>query len=453
MSWASAARDVAYGVGLGLSAPVWGWSLWRTGKWRTDWGGRFGDAGRVGDDSREKDRPRVLVHGVSVGEVNLLRGLVGELIERGCEVVVASTTNTGSARAEAVFGDLAGVVGVVRWPLDFSFAVGRFLGGVRPDVVVSAELEVWPNFVEACETRGVPFVVVNGRLSERSFRRYAKVKPVVRSSFARVAAAGVQTEAYAERFVALGVPADRVAVLDTMKWDTAPAGYGTDEQAKSAALAEAMGIDRSRPIVVAGSTALGEAELLGEALRGWGEGCQLVVAPRKPEWFEASAKELKSCGWKLVRRTEGAAASPGTRVFLLDTIGELRVAYGVADVCVVGRSFTGELYGSDPMEPAGLGKPTVIGPWHADFAETVAAMRDAGGLIVTDDPRGADVGDTVAELLRNQALAEEVAAAGLAVIAERRGATGRHADMVMRFVLSPRSLPRSFDPDAFDADS
>ena len=299
MSWTSAARDVAYGVGLGVSAPVWGWKLWRTGKWRSDWGGRLGKvSGRpaVG----ERGLPVVLVHGVSVGEINLLRGLVRGLVERGCAVVVASTTNTGFARAEGLWGDGVGkptdgvrglrggggVVGVVRWPLDFSLAVERFLDGVRPEVVVSAELEVWPNFVEACERRGIAFVVVNGRLSARSFRRYAKVKALVRGSFAKVSAAGVQTAEYAERFVALGVPADRVSVLDTMKWDGAPApGSQESEAGASAALAQAMGIDRSRPVVVAGSTALGEARLLGEAWRGWGEGVQLVVAPRKPEWF------------------------------------------------------------------------------------------------------------------------------------------------------------------------
>ncbi|MEM7576593.1 MAG: glycosyltransferase N-terminal domain-containing protein [Planctomycetota bacterium] len=445
MSWSSAARDVAYGVGLGLSAPVWGWSLWRTGKWRSDWGGRFGNAVNV--DHRD-DAPRVLVHGVSVGEVNLLRGLVDGLIARGCAVVVASTTNTGFARAVQVYGNLSGVLGVCRWPLDFSFAVSRFLDAVKPAVVVSAELEVWPNFVEACERRAIPFVVVNGRLSERSFRRYTKVKGLMRSSFARVSAAGVQTEAYAERFKALGVPADRVAVLDTMKWDTAPLGKSAENDKKAVALAESMGIDVARPVVVAGSTALGEARLLGEALRGWGDersGVQLVVAPRKPEWFDASARELAGSGWEVVRRSEptrkpgeGHPQALGGRVFLLDTIGELRAAYGLAEVCVVGRSLTGELYGSDPMEPAGLGKATVIGPWHADFAETVAAMRDAGGLIVTDDPRGADVGAVVGGLLEDRARRAAVAAAGLSVIVARRGSTSRHVDMVMRFVDTVR---------------
>jgi 3-deoxy-D-manno-octulosonic-acid transferase len=204
-----------------------------------------------------------------------------------------------------------------------------------------------------------------------------------------------------------------------------------------------MGIDGDRPVVTAGSTTEAEARLLGEALRGWGQEVQLVVAPRKPEWFEGSAAALRGCGWKVVRRSGGRVAEATRprnngvvtpRVFLLDSMGELRAGYGLATVCVVGRSLLGELYGSDPMEPAGLGKATVIGPAHADFAETVSAMSAAGGLVVTEDARGADVGAVVGRLLADARERAAVAAAGLAVIADRRGATGRHVDMVMRIL-------------------
>ncbi len=475
MGLAALGRDVVYGLGLGVSAPVWGWKLWRTGKWRTDWGGRLGNADNArktenarnaGNESRSRGWGRVLVHGVSVGEVNLVRGLVAALETEGVEVVVASTTNTGFARAVGLYGEgvkdrsdaslrsasgLNGgdnentLPGVVRWPLDFSFCVRRFLDAVRPDVVVSAELEVWPNFVEECERRGVPFVVVNGRLSARSFKRYMKVRGLVRRSFARITAAGVQTEAYAERFVALGTPEERVAVLDTMKWDTAKiepaeAVAGADE------LARELGIDRGRPLVVAGSTAPGEERLLIEGLRGVmeTEGAQLLLAPRKPEWFDEVARVCAGLGVGCVRRTEHTGQPTDEvrrlqerggeiRVFLLDTIGELRRAYALADVCVVGRSFTGALYGSDPMEPVGLGKPTLIGPWHSDFAEVVAALEKAGGLVVTDDPCGA-----VRELLHNRAVCDELAAAGVEVIRSRQGSTRKHAEMVLN-VLEQKS--------------
>lgn len=193
----------------------------------------------------------------------------------------------------------------------------------------------------------------------------------------------------------------------------------------------------------------------------------MLIAPRKPEWFE----EVMWCAPGAVRRTASrvaaaaaggdadaeasdgtgasAGASPHTRseklpaegdgadVFLLDTIGELRRAYALADVCVVGRSFTGKLYGSDVMEPVGLGKPTVIGPYHGDFAETVSALREAGGLVVSGDPCGAVVG-----LLGDIAGASAMARAGQAVIRGRQGATSRHADMLLEVLNESRRRRR-----------
>ncbi|BAM03655.1 3-deoxy-D-manno-octulosonic acid transferase [Phycisphaera mikurensis] len=419
------ARDAAYAAGLLASSPLWGASLLRTGKWRTDWAGRFG-RGPSGETLENAGGPRILFCAVSVGEVNALRGLVDALRSgpEPCGLVLAVTTNTGVDRAQQLYGGREGVA-VVRYPLDFSWAVGRFLDAIRPDLVATVELELWPNFVAAARLRGVPVAIVNGRLSERSFRRYRLARPLVRSAFAAVAAAGVQTQAYGRRFVALGTPAERVRVLDTMKWDNAVvrAKAGVPGAAE---LAEAMGIDRDRPLVVAGSTGPGEPAFL---LRGRPRDAQLLIAPRKPEHFAAAAAACAADGAGFGRRSTAVRGTSG--VFLLDTIGELGRAYALADVAIVGRSFLGDLYGSDAMEPAALGVPTMIGPHHKDFAETVAIMRNAGGLLVTDDPAS-----TTAELLANPTLAAEVAAAGQAVILAHQGATARHARM-LRDLLPP----------------
>ena len=414
------ARDAAYALGLAATAPVWGASLLSTGKWRTDWAGRFGRTrrGPSGDSAGDGGGPRVLFCAVSVGEVNALRGLVDALLagDPPCRVDLAVTTNTGVARAEQLFTDRCRVS---RYPLDFSGAVGRFLDAAAPDLVATVELELWPNFVAACGRRGVPVAVVNGRLSERSFRRYRLVKPLIRSTFAAVSAAGVQTDAYADRFAALGTPRERIRVLDTMKWDNAVVRPRA-EVLGAAGLAEELGVDRSRPLVVAGSTGPGEPEFL---LADRPRDAQLLLAPRKPEHFEAAARACAAADPGFARRSAGTRGP--AEVYLLDTIGELGRAYALADVAVVGRSFLGDLHGSDAMEPAALGVPTVIGPHHADFAESVAVMRDAGGLIVTDDPMAA-----ARELLDNGKLAAEVGAAGQAVILEHQGATGRHAAML-----------------------
>jgi 3-deoxy-D-manno-octulosonic-acid transferase len=427
-------RDIVYAAGLTLASPVWGWKLLRTGKWRTDWSARMGRGPALEAlPAKPAGVRRVLIHAVSVGEAALIRGLVEELLARDAtlELIIASTTNTGADRARAMYGRLDRVR-CTRYPLDFSGAVARFLDRVRPDLVATVELEVWPNFTDACAARGVPLVVVNGRLSERSFRGYRRVRGLVAPTFAKLSRVAAQTEAYAERFRALGVPAERVEVLDTMKWDAA-AIEPVEGVAGADDLAAELGLDRSKPVVVAGSTGDGEEQVLIEALSGWREalpGTQLVLVPRKPERFDAVAR--LDAG--MVRRS---SERPGEGpVYLVDTMGELRKAYALADVAVVGRSFNG-WGGSDPMEPVALGVPTVIGPDHKNFTDAVAALRDSGGIVVADAGTAA-LRDAVLALLTDRSRAADLSDAGRAVIRARQGSTRRHADMILGMLTGSR---------------
>jgi len=421
MAWL---RDIAYGVGALATSPVWGWRLWRTGKWRTDWRGRFGHAACAPDDPRT-----LLIHAVSVGEVNAARGLVAELQRRhgdDLRIVISVTTNTGTARARSLYKPRHTVV---RYPLDFTCCVRRFLDTVRPTAVALVELEVWPNFLDECDRRGIGVAVINGRLSERSYRRYRLIRPLVAGTFGKLAAAAVQDDACAERFAGLGVPRERIEITGTMKWDNAKIADDVDG---SAALAAAMGIDRDRPLVVAGSTGPGEEAMLVEELDGLtdGEGraAQLMCVPRKPERFDEAAVAMG----EPVRRSkypdgERREHSEAGR-FLLDTMGELNKAYALADVVVVGRSFSPQ-WGSDMMEPIALGKPTVIGPNTADFADVMTKLLAGGGIVQLSGR--AEVRAAVAGLLgteRGRALAER----GRAVIREQQGATQRYAALVER---------------------
>ena len=393
-----------------LTAPLWLVRMVRTGKIRTDWPGRFGRTAAPPAGAG----PRVLLHAVSVGEVNAVRRLVAELASgpEPCQVVVATTTDTGFARARSAFGNTHPVV---RYPFDFSFAVRRFLDAIRPDVIALVELEVWPNFVADARRRGIAVCVINGRLTARSLRRYRRLKAMVRPTFGRLAAVAAQSQVYADRFRELGAPGEAVSVTGTMKWDTAEIAESVEG---ADALAQQMGIDRARPLVVAGSTAPGEHELLLQCMPA---GAQLLCAPRKPEWFEEAAEALPGCA----RRSRGDRGSPTGR-FLLDTIGELRRAYALADVVVVGRSF-GNLYGSDMMEPVALGKATVVGPAVDDFAETVEALLEGGGIIQSD---AASLADVLARLLGDPAERSRLAEAGRGVIRARQGATARHARLI-----------------------
>lgn len=445
--------DLFYLMAALLASPVVAARLLATGKRRTDWRGRFGHVGVLDVPSSPTDaaspgpadsaarpasdalaevsraparrRPTVLVHGVSVGEVAAVRQLVGLLAARA-RVVVSSTTDTGFARARALYGNRHAVV---RYPLDLSWMVRRFLDAVRPDVVALTELEVWPNFVSECTKRGIPVCVVNGRLSASSYRGYRRARGWVRPVFRQLAAVAAQNEVYAGRFTDLGVPRGRVRVTDTMKWDTSgrpPPGSRPTDPAPTAppaaeALATALGLDRTRPLIVAGSTGPGEEK---ELIATRPPGAQLLLVPRKPERFDAVAALHPA-----IRRRSRARSGPAD-LFLLDTMGELELAYALADVAIVGRSFA-PMGGSDPIPPVAAGCATIIGPHHENFADVVSALAAGGGITVTDTPMAA-----ATRLLDDPDARRRMARDGQRVIEEHRGASARTADLVSGLLRS-----------------
>lgn len=401
--------DALYLVAAIVSAPVWLTLRIVRGKAKTDWRARLGYLAPLS----APERPRVLFHAVSVGEVNAIRGLVARLAE-SFEVVIATTTDTGFARAKSIYGE---GYAVVRYPLDFSRGVRRFLDATRPDLVALVELEVWPNFTRACERRGIPVAVVNGRLSDRSFPRYRLMAPLVRPSFARLSLVIAQDETIADRFVAVGARRDRVRVVSTMKWDNALQGQeGLVEAA--AKLAETMGLDRSRPIVVAGSTGPGEEALIHAAVPG---DVQLLIAPRKPERFDEAASAIAPC----IRRSQNKRDRYVCR-FLLDSIGELRAAYALADLVIVGRTFSSQR-GSDMMEPIALGKPVIVGPDVRNFESVARALLDGDGMVrVTAE----QLPETVRRLLSDAGERAALAQRGVAVIRANQGAVEAHAKLL-----------------------
>lgn len=403
--------DLGYLVGGAALAPVW------ARKKRSGWSERFGHVG--GMVRREPSgRPRIVLHAVSVGEVAALRSLV-PLLGEHADVIVSVTTDTGLTRARALYADSCEVV---RSPLDFSWAVRRFLDHTRPDLLVLVELEVWPNLVRACGARDIPIGVINGRLSERSFKGYRRARAVIGPSFRRLDFAAVQDEAYAARFRAMGVPDDRLCVTGSMKWDAVQVAEGSPRTPEAAALARALGLDLDRPVVVAGSTAPGEEALLHGAVP---PDVQLVCAPRKPEWFDQAAAAMPGC----VRRSDGVPSVGATR-FVLDSIGELSTLYRAADVVVIGRSF-GALYGSDPTEPAGLGLPVLIGPEHADFTAVVGVLEAAGGIRVVGRD---EISPAITGLLGDAAARVAMGERARACVRAQQGASARHAGMLLERV-------------------
>jgi len=361
--------------------------------------------------------PVILLHAVSVGEASALRSLASILAAdlSSPRIVISTTTDTGFVRARTLFG---AEHTVVRLPLDFSWLVRRFLEAIRPDVMVLVELEVWPNLMHACARGGIPVSVVNGRVTEKSLRSYGMLGGLLRPAFRTIAAVGAQTEEYAARFVALGVPPDRIRITDTMKWDNVASTVapGTEE------LARRLGIDRSRPLVVAGSTGPGEERALIDARP---EGVQLLLVPRKPERFdEVAALDPAMVRWS-ARRAGANGASSASDLYLLDTMGKLDDAYGLADIALIGRSFEPQ-GGSDPIPSVALGVPTIIGPFHHNFRHVVAELELEGGIEVSSDPM-----KTAAQLLESAEVMERMASRGRGIVRRHQGASRRTADLIM----------------------
>ena len=370
---------------------------------------------------------RIWLHAVSLGEVNCTPALVRELTAARpeCDVVVSTTTDTGYARACKLYTPER----VFRYPLDLSWIVRRALDRIRPTLIVLVELEVWPNLVRLARQRGIPVVVINGRLTERSARRLTWLGGATRGMFARLDWVGAQEERIAARFRQMGVPPERVVVTGSLKWDTAEV---VDTVPGAEALAAALGLPAEPPRWVCGSTGPGEEELILEAyarlLGRGGRPMSLVIVPRKPERFDEVAALIRAKGFVCVRRSEHADGAAAARpeglqtVFLGDTMGELRKFYTLARVVFVGRSLV-PMGGSDPMEVAALGKPVVVGPHMDNFREPVEALaaRDAVRVVAS----AAALAETVGELAADRGLAEALGRRARAVVIENQGATER----------------------------
>jgi 3-deoxy-D-manno-octulosonic-acid transferase len=396
-----------------LTAPFW------LRKRRAGWDQRFGHVqAMLGTEGEASDRPRVMLHAVSVGEVNALRALVPMLAQEA-QVFVATTTDTGLARAQSLFAGLEHV-DIVRYPLDCSWMVRRFLDAVRPDVVGLVELEVWPNFIKGCTKRGIPIGIINGRLSARSFKGYRKIRWLLRPTFARLRFACVQDQNYADRIEAMGVARARIEITGSMKWDSICTEPKEDISEQARSIADELGVDLGRPVVVAGSTGPTEETLIHSAVP---EDVQLIIAPRKTERFDEAAACVPGC----VRRSLGQRGEGANR-FLLDTIGELSAAYELADLVVMGRSFNDQ-FGSDPVEPAALGKPVLIGPRSSDFDAPVGLLSRAQGLrTVTREQLPA----AIVELLGDAGLRKQMGEAARACVRAQQGASALHRGALMR---------------------
>jgi len=398
---------------------------------------RIGWAQRLGKIIRRNPALKkcIWLHAVSVGEVNAARTIVKELAKRfgDYEIVITTTTDTGFARATNVFGANHKVF---YFPLDFSWIMRRAFNHIYPSLCLLIELEVWPNFVQIADRLNIPVVVVNGRISDKSFSRYEKIKPIAKKIFQKLSLVLAQTDEYAQRFVRIGSPEKRVIVTGSLKYDTAQI---TDKVDGADALKAQLGIDNER-LWVAGATGNDEEQILLDVYKvlkqqDQFEDLRLVIVPRKPERFDEVAQVIIDAGFDFVRyssiKDNSSRLSKKTPVILGDTMGDLRKFYSLATIIFVGRSLV-PMGGSDMAEAAALGKTTLLGPYASNFKQTVDELLQGNGAIMVKDKQ--DLLKIMQKCLTEPNFAEQIAHNGREVIRKNQGATEKSIDQIAKFL-------------------
>lgn len=424
--------DLLYLLTAVVITPFVIYRMLRYKRYRTGWAQRFGKIIRKDPALRKC----IWLHAVSVGEVNATKTIVKELRNRfsDFEIVISTTTDTGFARATSIFG--ADHM-VFYFPLDLSWIMRRAFRGIRPAVCLLMELEVWPNFVRIARRLKIPVVVVNGRISDNSFRRYEKIKPIAKIIFRKLTLILAQTDEYARRFVRIGSPPDRVIVIGSLKYDTAQI---TDKVEGSDALAAQLNIENKK-LWVAGATGNDEEKILLETFRNLKQqeqfsNLRLVIVPRKPERFEEVAQLIEQAGFDLIRysRLKDKTAPPpadSQAVILGDTMGDLRKFYSLATIIFVGRSLV-PMGGSDMAEAAALGKCTTFGPHAFNFKQTVDALLQGQGAIMVKDKQ--QLLETMEKCLTDTDFAQTIAQNGQEIIRKNQGATTKTIDQIEKFL-------------------
>ncbi|SDR80712.1 3-deoxy-D-manno-octulosonic-acid transferase [Halopseudomonas xinjiangensis] len=384
---------------------------WRAPAYARRWRERFAFDGDLRTDG-------IWVHAVSVGESIAAAPMIRELQRRhpNLPVTVTCMTPTGSEQIRKMFGDS---VGHAYLPYDLPWLQRRFIRRLAPRVCIIMETELWPNLVAECRRAAVPVVLANGRLSERSARGYRRVRALVGPMFASLDWAAVQSRPEADRFIDLGVQPARLTVTGSIKFDITP---DPSRQAEAQAWRDSWG---ERPVWVAASTHAGEDQLVLEAhqavLQAFPESL-LILVPRHPERFDAVARQIGENGMKMIRRTAGGSPQFTDRVMLGDTMGEMMLFFGCADVAFVGGSLvpTG---GHNYLEPAALGLPVLSGPHRFNFAEVSTLLEEAGSMRIVED--ASELADQVIGYFQQPATATRAGAAGRSVVLANQGALER----------------------------
>jgi 3-deoxy-D-manno-octulosonic-acid transferase len=387
-------------------------------------GRRLGDiAGRLGRRPYPDLSGGIWIHAVSVGEVGVARNLLRALRRRIPRVPVGISVTT-AAGLDLAARTLSGEASIFAFPFELRGPVDRALARTRPALIVLAETEIWPLFLERAAGLGIPIALVNGRISPRSFARYRLAGRLLAPSLSRIALFAMQSEEDGRRIAQLGAPPERVLHLGNIKYDLPESPRFPDGERLARAAA-------GRPVLAAGSTGEGEEALVLDAWSRLDERPLLVLAPRRPERFDEVARICESRGLRVLRRS--APDSPLARdssvdVYLLDSIGELAAVYGEAVLAFVGGSLV-DTGGQNPIEAWAAGVPVIAGPHMENFRE-IAARGEALGIL----RRAADtdqLSDRIARALSDPKETSRLGEEAARFVAESRGAAEATAAAVL----------------------
>ncbi len=387
--------------------------------------------GRLPDALRQSSRGAIWIHAVSVGESNAIAPLVSRLKQQvgARKIFVSTTTLTGQQNAR---DRIAVADGFFYYPFDWRGNVRRSFDHIQPALVCLTETELWPNFIDEAHRRGIKLVVVNGRISEGSFRWYSRITGFLRRVLPEVDLFLMQTEEDAGRIRTLGAPADSVRVYGNLKYDVELDLSPTAGQE----LIRQKFLNRSGAALwVAGSTAEGEEDPILEAFRmvkAQIPEARLILAPRRPERFDSVASLLASRNFRFIRRTQlDTSEVRDADVLLLDTVGELSGLYGLARLAFVGGSLV-EKGGHNILEPAAVGVPVLFGPHMSNFEKVSRDFLDQAAALRIRDAR--DLAATVLDLMRHSEKAKAIGERGRKMITKNSGATARTVDTILELL-------------------
>jgi 3-deoxy-D-manno-octulosonic-acid transferase len=365
----------------------------------------------------------IWVHAVSVGEVEACRPLIKGLQDRYPEhqILITTMTPTGSARVKSLFAEN---VLHVYLPYDLPFAIRGFLDAMKPQFGIIMETELWPNLILICAERSIPIAVANARLSARSARGYLKVAKLTRQMLQNIPLIAAQSHSDRDRFVQLGAHKDKVHAVGNLKYEISlPASI--IERAESI-----RALWGNRPVFIAASTHEGEEEQILDAarkIRGQFRDLLLIIVPRHPERFDRVTALCRRSGLNTLRRSDGKPCSSQVQALVVDSMGELSVFYGTADVAFVGGSLINH-GGHNILEPAALSRPVITGPHYFNFLEITRQFLEHHAAIEVKNTD--QLADSVIELLKDPQRRTEMGDAGKHLIEQSKGASQRLLNLI-----------------------